>query len=189
MNIKKLTTYVGSLIIGTSALLTGCTTTGTSATPTGTGTAKTTTATQSYPTYHFADSRPATGKKVFIFDPKQYAWATYDSNGQLVRDGIASGGRAYCSDINARCTTPSGTYSVYRKGGADCKSSIYPIGKGGAPMPYCMFFRGGYAVHGSYDVPPGMNASHGCIRVLPSDAQWLSQNFMSVGTTVIIRPY
>jgi len=189
MNIKKITAYIGSLIIGTTVLLTGCATTGTSSTPTGIGTVKTTPTPPSYPAYHFADTRPATGNKVFIFDPQQYAWAAYDANGQLIRDGHASGGRGYCSDINSQCSTPSGTYHVYRKGGSDCKSSIFPIGEGGAPMPYCMFFKGGFAVHGSYDVPPGMNASHGCVRVTPSDAAWLSQNFMNIGTTVIVRSY
>lgn len=140
------------------------------------------------PSYSFADSRPATGNNVFIFDPTQYAWAAYDANGQLVRDGIASGGRGYCSDIDSACYTPSGVYHVYRKGSSDCESSKFPIGKGGAPMPYCMFFKGGFAVHGSYDVP-GYNASHGCVRVTPSDAAWLSQNFMKIGTTVIIKSY
>lgn len=55
-------------------------------------------------------------------------------------------------------------------------------------MPYCMFFRGNYAIHGSPDVP-NYNASHGCIRVLPSAARWLSRNFIRIGTTVIVRSY
>ena len=40
-------------------------------------------------------------------------------------------------------------FSVKRKGLPSCVSSKFPLGKGGAPMPYCMFFRGGYAIHGS----------------------------------------
>lgn len=141
------------------------------------------------PPYSFPETRVATGNNVVIFDPKKYAWAAYDSNGQLVRDGIASGGRDYCSDIASPCHTPSGTYRVYRKGTADCESSIFPLGKGGAPMPYCMFFKGGFALHGSYDVPYGENASHGCVRLLPTDAAWLSQSFVHVGTTVIVEHY
>ena len=55
-------------------------------------------------------------------------------------------------------------------------------------MPYCMFFHGGYALHGSYEVP-NYNASHGCLRVVPSAAAWLSRNFVKVGTAIIVRPY
>lgn len=142
----------------------------------------------STPAYTFADKREATGNATFIFDPKIHMWGAYDANGDLVRTGHASGGRNFCPDINRPCHTPAGTFSVQSKGGPGCKSSIYPIGKGGAPMPYCMFFHRGYAVHGSYDVP-NHNASHGCVRVTPSDADWLSHNFMKIGTTVIVRPY
>ncbi len=140
-------------------------------------------------TYYFPSTRPATGKNVFIFDPSQAAWAAYDGNGNLVRDGFGSGGQDYCSDIDSTCRTPSGTFHVYRKDGADCKSNIFPVGVGGAPMPYCMFFHGGFAVHGSYHVVPGQNVSHGCVRVTPSDAEWLTHNFMSIGTTVIVKHY
>jgi lipoprotein-anchoring transpeptidase ErfK/SrfK len=75
------------------------------------------------------------------------------------------------------------------KGDADCISSIYPLEtNGGAPMPYCMYFNGGFAVHGSYDIPD-YNASHGCVRITPTAAEWLSRNFMNIGTTVIVVPY
>ena len=46
------------------------------------------------------------------------------------------------------------------------------IGKGGAKMPYCMFYDGGYAIHGSYEVQ-GYHASHGCVRTYIEDARWL----------------
>lgn len=130
----------------------------------------------------------ASGKKTFIFDPAQLRWYAYGANGSLVGSGRASGGRNYCPDVKRRCRTPVGTFNVTRKGSASCVSSKFPIGRGGAPMPYCMFFRGGYAIHGSPDVP-NYNASHGCIRVEPSAARWLSHNFMDHGTTVIVRPY
>ena len=40
-----------------------------------------------------------------------------------------------------------------------------------SPMPYSIFFHGGYAIHGSYEVSRlGRPASHGCIRLLPSHA-------------------
>ena len=55
-------------------------------------------------------------------------------------------------------------------------------------MPYCMFFKGGFAMHGSSGVP-GYNASHGCVRLFVDDAQWLNQDFADIGTQVIILPY
>jgi hypothetical protein len=40
-----------------------------------------------------------------------------------------------------------------------------------APMPYSVFFHGGYAIHGSYETGRlGRPASHGCIRLHPSNA-------------------
>lgn len=140
------------------------------------------------PSYSFPSTRPATGKKVFIVDPNHLMWGAYDHNGHLVNQGRASGGKNYCPDVGRACKTPSGTFHVKRKGNANCKSSKFPVGRGGAPMPYCMFFYHGFAIHGSPDVP-NYNASHGCVRVLPSDARWLSQHFMEHGTTVIVKPY
>src|SRR3569833_4142941 len=38
-----------------------------------------------------------------------------------------------------------------------------------SPMPWSIFFRGGYAIHGSYEVSRlGRPASHGCIRLHPN---------------------
>ena len=124
----------------------------------------------------------------FIFSPHTLQWKAINSNGKVVRTGHGSGGRSYCPDIHRSCRTPTGTFHVIGKGGAGCKSSRYPVGHPGAPMPWCMYFSKFYAVHGSYDVP-NRNASHGCIRVTPSDAHWLYDNFMTVGTTVVIKPY
>ena len=137
----------------------------------------------------FPEKREATGKKVFIFDPKATAWAAYDAQGVRVKTGSASGGMDYCEDVGRPCRTVTGTYRVYSKKGEDCKSSLYPIETGGgARMPYCMHFSGGYSIHAAYEVP-NYNTSHGCIRVLPGAARWLNQDFMNVGTTVIVRPY
>jgi lipoprotein-anchoring transpeptidase ErfK/SrfK len=41
----------------------------------------------------------------------------------------------------------------------------------GSPMPHSIFFHGGYAIHGSYEVSRlGTPASHGCVRLHPSAA-------------------
>jgi lipoprotein-anchoring transpeptidase ErfK/SrfK len=124
----------------------------------------------------------------FVFNPRTHSWKSINDNGKVVRTGRASGGANYCPDIKRGCRTPSGVYRVWSKGSASCRSSRYPKPHGGAKMPYCMFFSKYYAVHGSYDVP-NHNASHGCVRVTPDDAHWLSHNFMRIGTTVIVKPY
>ena len=111
-------------------------------------------------------------------------WSAYDDTGELIRSGHVSGGKDYCPDIDRECQTVTGTFTIYRKEGEDCKSTRFPVGKGGAPMPYCMFFHGGYALHGSNSVP-NYNASHGCVRMSPDDAQWLNEDFVQVGLTQV----
>lgn len=138
---------------------------------------------------HFPAKRATKGKKVFVFSPKATAWAAYDADGNLVKTGSASGGKDYCEDIGRSCRTVTGTFRVYSKKGEECKSSIYPIETGGGGrMPYCMHFSGGYSIHAAYEVP-NYNASHGCVRVLPSAAKWLNEDFINVGTTVVVEPY
>ena len=47
------------------------------------------------------------------------------------------------------------------------RSTIYD----GSPMPHSIFFLRGYAIHGSYEVKHlGRPASHGCVRLHPSNA-------------------
>lgn len=131
---------------------------------------------------------PSSSRGTIVFDPNHLTYAAYNSEGKLVRSGHASGGKRYCPDLKRGCKTPIGHFTIYAKGSANCKSKKFPLGRGGAPMPYCMFFHGGYALHGSYEVP-NYNASHGCIRIVPSEAAWLSNNFVRPGTKLIVRPY
>ena len=43
-----------------------------------------------------------------------------------------------------------------------------------SPMPHSIFFHGGYAIHGSYEIRRlGGPASHGCVRLHPADAATL----------------
>lgn len=60
-----------------------------------------------------------------------------------------------------------------------------------APMPYSVFFLGGYAIHGTTEVKRlGRPVSHGCIRLHPSNAAQLFQLVRQVGkanTTIVIR--
>jgi len=56
-----------------------------------------------------------------------------------------------------------------------------------APMPYSIFFYGGYAIHGSYATGSlGRPASHGCIRLSPGHARKLYEMVASEGATISI---
>ncbi len=79
-------------------------------------------------------------------------------------------------------STPSG---AYRPTGFDPyhRSSRYH----NSPMPHSIFFHGGYAIHGSYDINHlGSPASHGCIRLHPEDAAELYGLVRQSGDTRII---
>jgi len=60
-----------------------------------------------------------------------------------------------------------------------------------APMPHAIFFRGGYAIHGSYDIARlGGPASHDCIRLHPSGAVALFgivQRERMQNTTIVVH--
>ena len=150
----------------------------------------TTSTEEATPSVDYASRLPSqlgSGKAILI-DPNVHAWGAYDSSGSLIRAGLVTAGANWCADIGRSCRTAAGTFRIYSLGDAGCKSSIYPVPKGGAPMPYCMFFHGGQALHGSYQVVEG-NVSHGCVRLRVADAEWLRFNFANVGTKVIVKPY
>ncbi len=130
------------------------------------------------------------GRKVILVDPNVHAWGAYDSNGNLVRAGLATAGGNWCSDIGRSCRTGAGSFTIKSLGGPECISHLYPRPHGGAPMPYCMFFNGGQGLHGSHPVSVvEANVSHGCVRMQIPDAEWVRYNFATVGTKVIVRPY
>lgn len=120
-----------------------------------------------------------------VVSQKDLAWGAYDMRGQLLKWGPISAGKGYCKDIGEKCVTPQGDFQTIRKMGSDCVSTIFPANEGGAPMPYCIFFKGGIALHGSPEVP-GYNASHGCVRLFVEDAAWLNNNFVEVGMTRVL---
>lgn len=130
------------------------------------------------------------GERIFVFDPRASAWAAYDEEGHRVLTGAGSAGVDRCEENpNQSCRTVTGTFKVYNKRGLDCRSGEYPVDtKGGAKMPYCMYFSQGFTIHAAYDVPEHPS-SHGCIRIFPSAAKWLNENFMQIGTKVIVLAY
>ncbi len=95
----------------------------------------------------------------------------------LIRDNtvirllhISSGKRGY--------DTPTGRYTVTRKFTKDW-SVPYAVW-----LPWASYFVGGVAFHESPSVPP-TPASHGCVRVPHSDAEWLYRR-IPVGTRVTV---
>lgn len=74
---------------------------------------------------------------------------------------ISSGRRGY--------PTPTGTYKPYRM-----HKMWHSRKYDWAPMPNAVFFHKGFAVHGTYATRAlGRPASHGCIRLAPSNAKKL----------------
>lgn len=62
--------------------------------------------------------------------------------------------------------TPTGSWSA-KWASRNHRSRKY----NNAPMPYAIFFKGGYAVHATYETRRlGRPASHGCVRLHPSNA-------------------
>ena len=65
--------------------------------------------------------------------------------------------------------TPSGQYQPYL-----LKKLHYSRKYDNAPMPYSIFFHGGYAIHATGEVERlGSPASHGCVRLELQNARWL----------------
>jgi lipoprotein-anchoring transpeptidase ErfK/SrfK len=60
-----------------------------------------------------------------------------------------------------------------------------------SPMPHSIFFYGGFAIHGSYEISHlGRPASHGCVRLDPSNAAILFalvQREGTAATTIVIQ--
>jgi hypothetical protein len=57
-----------------------------------------------------------------------------------------------------------------------------------SPMPHSIFFNGGYAIHGTYAVGAlGRPASHGCLRISPSNAATLFSLVRREGAVINIH--
>jgi lipoprotein-anchoring transpeptidase ErfK/SrfK len=65
--------------------------------------------------------------------------------------------------------TPVGNFKPYLM-----KRTHYSTIYDNAPMPHSIFFLGGYAIHGTTEVRNiGRPVSHGCVRLVPSNARAL----------------
>jgi lipoprotein-anchoring transpeptidase ErfK/SrfK len=82
--------------------------------------------------------------------------------------------------------TPAGVFHPQRMA-ARWYSTVYY----NAPMPHAIFFYGGFAIHGTYDIARlGGPASHGCVRLHPNDAAVLFDLVQREGmhnTTIVVQ--
>jgi hypothetical protein len=89
------------------------------------------------------------------------------------------------STARAGYSTPNGVYHPSRLERTWFSKEYY-----NSPMPHSIFFHGGYAIHGSYEISRlGGPASHGCIRLHPSDAAELYRLVQQHGmgdTTIVV---
>ena len=78
--------------------------------------------------------------------------------------------------------TPRGTYGVQ-----SLQAMHYSRKYHNSPMPHSIFFRGGYAIHGTYATGSlGRAASHGCIRLSPRNAATLFRMVRAEGARITI---
>lgn len=74
-------------------------------------------------------------------------------------------------------TTPTGNFRPIRM-----HEMWYSSKYENSPMPYSIFFHGGYAIHGTSDLKHlGQVASHGCVRLDPKNAKLLYDLVKEVG--------
>jgi hypothetical protein len=121
---------------------------------------------------------PSAFAHVLISVDKNYQQMSVSVNGMPRYRFTVSTGRAGYG-------TPSGTYHPQRLERSWFSREYY-----NSPMPHSIFFHGGFAIHGSYEISRlGGPASHGCIRLHPSDAAELFDLVRNQGmaaTTIVV---
>ncbi|MGH6926184.1 MAG: L,D-transpeptidase [Propylenella sp.] len=87
---------------------------------------------------------------------------TVSENGNLLYSWKVSTGRS-------PYRTPRGSFRPVRM-----HKMWYSRKYDNAPMPFSIFFHGGYAIHGTDQIANlGVPASHGCVRLHPTNAKTL----------------
>ena len=86
------------------------------------------------------------------------------------------------STARAGFVTPRGRYGVQ-----SLQAMHYSRKYHNSPMPHSIFFKGGYAIHGTYATGSlGAAASHGCVRLSPTNAAALYQMVRAEGASISI---
>lgn len=136
-------------------------------------------------------------EKHILIDLNQFAWGAY-LGGKLLNWSIANGGAGICKETGKyECKTPAGEHYIYKIKRGFARSSLYPVkceNKKECGHPYFnpIFFgkSKGEAIHGEYNGHIfGENVSHGCVRTDKKSSMWLVDNFVEIGTKVIVLKY
>ena len=86
------------------------------------------------------------------------------------------------SSARSGFSTPGGSYAPTR-----LELMHYSRKYHMSPMPHAIFFRGGYAIHGTYSTGSlGRPASHGCVRLSPGNAAALYSMVQNEGARISI---
>lgn len=124
-----------------------------------------------HPTGHLPPPQPVNlPARVEVDLERQVVFAhNFDGIGSLSILNASSGGNYWYTDPESKreelAYTPAGDFSVYRRFDGLEKA---PLGELYRPL----YFTGGWALHGSTDVP-AYPASHGCVRLSYPDIDWL----------------
>jgi hypothetical protein len=106
-----------------------------------------------------------------------------DLSSQTMRVDSNSGSYTWpVSTARAGYSTPRGSYAP-----TGLQRMHYSRKYHMSPMPYSIFFRGGYAIHGTYATGAlGRPASHGCVRLAPGNAKRLYEIVQAEGGSISI---
>ena len=104
---------------------------------------------------------PATKFIRVYINKRRQRMSVYLDNKKIYECKVSTARRGYW--------TPRGTFRPY-----NLERMHYSRKYHNSPMPYSVFFKGGYAIHGTYSISRlGRPASHGCVRVHPKNAKRL----------------
>ncbi len=118
-----------------------------------------------------------TEKLITVDTTKQrlYAW----EGGQLLKEFKVSTGMRYTPTVK-------GSFRIYIRNEKQNMKGSYPPYEPYfiKDVPYVMFFKGAYAIHGTYwHNKFGSRASHGCVNLSVADAKWV-WDWSGMGTRV-----
>lgn len=103
--------------------------------------------------------------KLFVIDKKTQTWAAYE-NGRLERWGLVSTG-------TGGSETPSGRFNFNWKEEHRISTLSPPGEEWHMRWVFNFHDRRGIHVHQYYALPTTGPASHGCVRLMTADAQWI----------------
>ena len=129
------------------------------------------------PKLSFAEGIFTTEKMITVDLGKQklYAW----EGGQIQKEFVVSTGMRYTPTVK-------GSFKIYIKNEKQNMKGSYPPYEPYflKDVPYVMFFKGAYAIHGTYwHNKFGSRASHGCVNMRVDDAKWV-YDWAPMGTRV-----